>query len=131
MLGRCLKAVFAASVVFASANQAAAQGAVPPAAKPEMTESCPGLVAQRMPFVQPAAFRLAALEHDQVRISYIGHATFLIESPQFVRIATDYNDYVRPPVMPDIVTINHAHPTPLHRSSRSGHQACAARLARG
>ena len=111
MLGRCLKAVFAASVVFASANQAAAQGAVPPAAKPEMTESCPGLVAQRMPFVQPAAFRLAALEHDQVRITYIGHATFLIESPQLVRIATDYNDYVRPPVMPDIVTMNHAHPT--------------------
>ncbi len=95
------------------------------------TESCPGLVAQRMPFVQPAAFRLAALEHDQVRITYIGHATFLIESPQLVRIATDYNDYVRPPVMPDIVTMNHAHPTHLHRSSRSGHQARAARLARG
>ncbi len=111
MLGRWLKAVFAASVVVASANQAAAQGAVPPAAKPEMTESCAGLVAQRMPFVQPAAFRLAALEHDQVRITYIGHATFLIESPQLVRIATDYNDYVRPPVVPDIVTMNHAHPT--------------------
>jgi L-ascorbate metabolism protein UlaG (beta-lactamase superfamily) len=109
MLGRWLKAVFAASVVFTSANQAVAQGAAPPAAKPEMTESCPGLVAQRLPFVQPAAFRLAALEHDQVRITYIGHATFLIESPQLVRIATDYNDYVRPPVMPDIVTMNHAH----------------------
>ena len=76
-----------------------------------MTESCPGLVAERMPFAQPAAFRLAALEHDQVRISYIGHATFLIESPQLVRIATDYNDYVRPPVTPDIVTMNHAHTT--------------------
>jgi L-ascorbate metabolism protein UlaG (beta-lactamase superfamily) len=111
MLGRWLKAAFAASVVFASADQAAAQGAAPPAAKPEMIESCPGLVAQRMPFVQPAAFRLAALDHDQVRITYIGHATFLIESPQLVRIATDYNDYVRPPVTPDIVTMNHAHPT--------------------
>ena len=109
MLGRWLKAVFAASVVFASANQAAAQGAAPPAPKPEMTESCPGLVAERMPFAQPAAFRLAALERDQVRITYVGHATFLIESPQLVRIATDYNDYVRPPVMPDIVTMNHAH----------------------
>jgi L-ascorbate metabolism protein UlaG (beta-lactamase superfamily) len=108
MLGRWVKAVFAASVVFASANQATAQGAAP-LAKPEMTESCPGLVARRMPFVQPAAFRLAALEHDQVRITYVGHATFLIESPQFVRIATDYNDYVRPPVVPDIVTMNHAH----------------------
>ncbi len=111
MLGRWLKVVFAASAVFASVNQAVAQGAAPPATKPEMTESCPGLVAQRMPFAQPAAFRLAALEHDQVRITYIGHATFLIESPQLVRIATDYNDYVRPPVVPDIVTMNHAHTT--------------------
>ena len=40
-----------------------------------------------------------------------GHATFLIESPQLVRIATDYNDYVRPPVLPDIATMNHAHDT--------------------
>ena len=28
-----------------------------------------------------------------------------------MRIATDYNDYVRPPVLPDIVTMNHAHAT--------------------
>ena len=105
--------IFAALSVLAWPSHTLAQGAAPPAPapKPEMTESCPGLVAERMPFAQPAAFRLAALEHDQVRISYIGHATFLIESPQLVRIATDYNDYVRPPVTPDIVTMNHAHTT--------------------
>jgi L-ascorbate metabolism protein UlaG (beta-lactamase superfamily) len=91
-----------------AATQAAAQGAAPPA-KPEMTQSCPGLVASRPPFVEPATLRLAALERDQARISYVGHATFLIESPQLVRIATDYNDYVRPPVVPDIATMNHAH----------------------
>jgi L-ascorbate metabolism protein UlaG (beta-lactamase superfamily) len=28
-----------------------------------------------------------------------------------VRVATDYNDYVKPPVLPDIVTMNHAHST--------------------
>ena len=87
---------------------AVAQGAAPPA-KPEMTQACPGLVASRPPFVKPAALRLAALERDQVRISYVGHATFLIESPQLVRIATDYSDWVRPPVLPDIATMNHAH----------------------
>ncbi len=92
-------------------GQAAAQGAAPPAAKPEMRQSCPGLVAVRPPFVQPVAFRLAALKADEVRISYIGHSTFLLESPQLVRIATDYNDYVKPPVLPDIVTMNHAHNT--------------------
>ncbi len=48
---------------------------------------------------------------DEVRITYAGHSTFLIESPQLVRIATDYNDYVRSPVLPDIVTMNHAHTT--------------------
>ena len=74
--------------------------------KPEMNESCPGLVAQsRPPFIR------AALKEGEVRINYIGHSTFLIESPKLVRIATDYNDYVKPPVLPDIVTMNRAHST--------------------
>jgi len=72
---------------------------------------CPGLIATHpMPSLR-AAFRPAALKADEVRLNYIGHATFLIESPQRVRIATDYNDYVRPPVLPDIITMNHAHDT--------------------
>ena len=95
--------------VLAAAGQASAQGAAPSPAKPEMMAGCPGLIATRPLPVLPAAFRLAALKADEVRLSYIGHSTFLIESPQRVRIATDYNDYVRPPVMPDIVTMNHAH----------------------
>ena len=110
MLETWLKAA-AASALFAALSQASAQGAASPAAKPEMTQSCPGLVANRLPFAEPVAFRLATLNADQVRISYIGHATFLIESPQLVRIATDYNDYVRPPILPDIATMNHAHAT--------------------
>ncbi len=88
-----------------------AQTADAPVAKPEMMENCPGLVAANRPQVVPAALHLAALNSDQVRLTYVGHATFLIESPQLVRIATDYNDYVRPPVLPDIVTMNHAHDT--------------------
>jgi L-ascorbate metabolism protein UlaG (beta-lactamase superfamily) len=78
--------------------------------KPEMTETCPGFVAANKPRVVPADFRVA-LNPDQVRITYVGHASFLIESPQLVRIVTDYNDYVRPPVVPDIITMNHAHGT--------------------
>ena len=81
-----------------------------PAAKPELTQTCPGLVAFDAPRILPAALRVA-LDPEQVRITYIGHSSFLIESPQLVRIATDYNDYVRPPVVPDIVTMNHAHTT--------------------
>ena len=110
MYDASLKIIVALAWTIAAASQAVAQGAAP-SAKPEMTQSCPGLVAVRPPFTEPAALRLAALERDQVRISYVGHSTFLIESPQLVRIATDYNDYVRPTVLPDIATMNHAHST--------------------
>ena len=110
MYGTLLKILSAAAWTIAVATQAAAQGAAPPG-KPEMTQSCQGLIAARPPFAEPAALRLAALERDQVRISYVGHSTFLIESPQLVRIATDYNDYVRSPMLPDIATMNHAHST--------------------
>jgi len=103
-----LVAVFALGAL---GDVAHAQASKPPAAKPEMTEACPGLVAANRPRIIPASFDLAALDAGQVRLTYVGHATFLIESPQFVRIATDYNDYVRPPVLPDIATMNHAHDT--------------------
>src|SRR5690349_1050522 len=106
-----IKFFAAAGWTLVAVGSAAPQGAAPPAPKPEMTESCPGLVATRPPFAQPVALRLAALEQDQVRLTYVGHSTFLMESPQLVRIATDYNDYVRPPVLPDIATMNHAHST--------------------
>ncbi len=98
-----------AAVVFAVT--ASAQTSPAPSAPPQMRQNCPGLIAAKGPQVVPAALRLSALKADQVRITFIGHATFLIESPQLVRIATDYNDYVKPPVVPDIATMNHAHDT--------------------
>jgi len=96
-------------------SAARAQDSEPPPSqaepKPEMREACPGLVARDRPRVLPAAFKLAALNADQVRLTFIGHSTFMIESPEGVRIATDYNDYLRLPALPDIVTMNHAHDT--------------------
>jgi L-ascorbate metabolism protein UlaG (beta-lactamase superfamily) len=82
-----------------------------PGLKPEMMENCPGLVAERGPLFTPASLRLAALRGDEVRMTYIGHSTFLLETPKLARIATDYNDYVRPTIVPDIVTMNRAHST--------------------
>jgi L-ascorbate metabolism protein UlaG (beta-lactamase superfamily) len=106
--------VAAAAAVAGMSRAASAQSAAPavpaPQAKPEMTESCPGLVASR-PRPTLAALQLAALAADQVRLTYAGHSTFLVESPQLVRIATDYNDWVKPPLVPDIATMNHAHST--------------------
>jgi L-ascorbate metabolism protein UlaG (beta-lactamase superfamily) len=105
--------ILAAGLIGLACLAAAAQKAAPPApvVKPEMTETCPGLVASDRPKAVPAAYRPSALAPNEARITYVGHATFLIESPKLVRIATDYNDYVRPPILPDIVTMNHAHST--------------------
>ncbi len=108
MVGTSLKFILAAAFMLAI-GQAQAQSISPPAAKPEMmVQNCQGLVAERATRI-PAALRLAALQADQVRLTFIGHSTFLIESPQLTRIATDYNDFVKPPVLPDIATMNHAH----------------------
>ena len=107
-IARSLLAAAAIAMALPAATAEFAQ-AQAPAPKPEMMENCPGLVAARTPRVVPVAFRLAALNADQVRLTYVGHSTFLIESPLLVRIATDFNDYVKPSVLPDIVTMNHAH----------------------
>lgn len=84
--------------------------AAPALAQPPLTEErCPRLVADTKPRVFPASFQATALNQGEVSITYIGHSTFLIESARGVRIATDYNDYVRPRVIPDIATMNRAH----------------------
>lgn len=61
--------------------------------------------AQRGPY-QPAA-----LKPSEVQLTFVGHSTWLIESAGGIKIATDYNDYIRPPVVPDIATMNRAHST--------------------
>jgi L-ascorbate metabolism protein UlaG (beta-lactamase superfamily) len=69
------------------------------------------MVAENPSRVIPASFRLAAVNPGEVRITYIGHSTFEIESARGVRIATDYNDYVRPRAVPHVATMNRAHST--------------------
>jgi hypothetical protein len=84
---------------------AAAQGEEEP-------ERCPRFVAS-IPYPMPASFivPVQARGEGQVRLTFIGHATFLIESPAGVTIATDYSDASRPSIVPDIVTMNRAHST--------------------
>ena len=55
-----------------------------------------------------ASMRLASLKASEVRLTFVGHATWLIETAGGVKVATDYNDYVRPAVVPDIATMNRA-----------------------
>jgi len=76
----------------------------PLSATPTEPESCPGLIASR-----DSLFSRASLGQDEVGLTFVGHATFLIETPQGVRIATDYSDGTRPPSTPDVATMNKAH----------------------
>ncbi len=57
----------------------------------------------------PASLTISALKADEVRISFIGHSTFLIESPAGIKIATDYTGYAGPGILPNVVTMNRAH----------------------
>ncbi|MFM9941716.1 MAG: MBL fold metallo-hydrolase [Hyphomicrobiaceae bacterium] len=74
-------------------------------------DRCIAIAEGLRPRVQPASVRLAEVKQGGVRITYVGHSTFLIESQKGVRIATDYNDYVRPAAVPEIATMNRAHNT--------------------
>jgi L-ascorbate metabolism protein UlaG (beta-lactamase superfamily) len=74
-------------------------------------DRCPRLVSPLPDHAKPVSLRLAQAETNEVRLTYIGHSTFLIQSPGGIRIATDYNDYVRPDAIPDVATMNRAHST--------------------
>lgn len=53
---------------------------------------------------------LAAAAPGTVALSYLGHSSFLLETPEGASVVTDYNGFIRPPFVPDIVTMNNAHP---------------------
>lgn len=88
-----------------------------PAAHAQPTHSRCLAVAQKLAPLMPVAYRPAALQADEVSLTFIGHSTFVIESPEGLRIATDYSGHRRIDPLPDLVTMNHAHsshytPTP-------------------
>ncbi len=62
--------------------------------------------------ILPVAVRLAALpEGATVKLTFLGHSTFLIETAEGASAVTDHNDYIRPPFLPRVVTMNNAHDT--------------------
>jgi L-ascorbate metabolism protein UlaG (beta-lactamase superfamily) len=48
---------------------------------------------------------------QEVSITFLGHSTYLIETPAGVSIATDYSGAYPAPRVPDVVTMNRAHST--------------------
>lgn len=89
----------------------AAMSAFAAGAAAQESERCPRLVSSLPHDARPVTLRLAQAEAQEVRITFVGHSTFLIESPGGIKIATDYNDFVRPVAVPDIATMNRAHST--------------------
>ena len=69
--------------------------------------------AQCLPMVQaePRVIPAALPEAGDVRLTYLGHSSFLIESAGGATAVTDYNGVHRAPFAPDIVTMNNAHST--------------------
>lgn len=63
----------------------------------------------RRPNIVPAAYRIAEIPSGNLRIAFVGHASFEIETPGGARILTDYNGYNRAGRLPHIVTMNRAH----------------------
>jgi L-ascorbate metabolism protein UlaG (beta-lactamase superfamily) len=70
------------------------------------------------PFAEPRIWRhlhraqglpTAPPPKGSVEVTNLGHSSFLIRTPQGASAITDYNGYIRSPLPPDIVTMNHAH----------------------
>lgn len=62
-------------------------------------------------YIQKASWSEAVPEFS-VRINYVAHATFLIQTPGGMNIATDFTGFLgNTSLIPDIVTMNHAHDT--------------------
>lgn len=106
------KLALAALAFLSSFAGATAQGARPPASQCQA-------IAQSLPGATYAAFRpgrdanllpsKVAVGQEVVTITFIGHSTFVIETPGGIRIATDYNGWFPISPSPDVATMNRAH----------------------
>jgi L-ascorbate metabolism protein UlaG (beta-lactamase superfamily) len=80
-------------------------------------------IAQKLPNVRFASFspsdiqfaqagkKLTLAEREEVKITFVGHSTYFIETPGGIGIATDYSSVYQPDRMPEVVTMNRAHST--------------------
>ncbi len=71
-----------------------------------IAESTPGAA-----FVLKASWTNPVPQYS-VRINYLAHATFLLQTPGGLNVATDYTGFLgNTRMIPDVVTMNHAHDT--------------------
>jgi L-ascorbate metabolism protein UlaG (beta-lactamase superfamily) len=89
-------------------------------------------IAQNLPNVRFASFKpsdlqfvqakkeLSLADREEVKITFVGHSTYFIETPGGIGIATDYSGVYQPDRMPDVVTMNRAHSTHYTLSPPAG-----------
>lgn len=86
----------------------------------EARASCAGMAQAPVPQGNPLFMRASLLRpvaadtqitvpKYHLRITFIGHSTFEIETPDGARVLTDYNDYVQGARLPHIATMNNTH----------------------
>ena len=69
-----------------------------------LVENAPGVQ-----FIHKAAFA-DPLPDDTVRLTYVSHATFILQTQSGLSVATDYTGFLgRSDFIPTVVTMNHAH----------------------
>jgi L-ascorbate metabolism protein UlaG (beta-lactamase superfamily) len=84
---------------------------VPAAAQQQPLRSECLAMANRPPRAIPVSFQRVAAKSQEVAITYVGHSTYYIDTPEGVRIATDFNGAYRTGRLPDVITMNRAHST--------------------
>ncbi len=103
--------VFTFTLISSGTFAAPAQKSEPPK-RPKLPVSYCQAVAKYMgaPY-QHIAFRQATLQKNEIKLTFVGHSTFRIESAGGVIIATDFAGLSGQGRLPDIVTMNRAHET--------------------
>jgi len=97
--------MFLALLLLVAAQAAGAQERRPSHCS-AIADAAPGLE-----YLHKASWQ-APLPDYTVRISYVAHASFLIQTPGGLSAVTDYTGFLgATTLVPDVVTMNHAHDT--------------------
>ncbi|WP_299784868.1 MBL fold metallo-hydrolase [uncultured Marivita sp.] len=100
------KSFWMACVVIIMGSAAVAQETRRPSHCLAIADATPGAA-----YIQKAAWTNPVPEYS-VRINYVAHATFLLQTPGGLNVATDFTGFLgNTTLIPDVVTMNHAHET--------------------
>lgn len=102
----CFKPLWMAIAIAIMGSAAFAQDARRPSHCLAIADATPGAA-----YIQKASWT-APIPQYSVRINYVAHATFLLQTQGGLDVATDFTGFLgNTTLIPDVVTMNHAHDT--------------------